>query len=840
MIRHNLDVMHIKKNFFDNVFNNVLNFDDKTKDNPQSRLDMAKYCDRPQSGKDSNGQYPIVVYTLDKEARAILFNWVKCLKFPDGYVSNLGRLSDTNAKRLFGMKSHDCHVFMQRLMPIAFRELLPSNVWQELTELSLFFMDLTSITLRMDDMVRLERDIPQILCKLERIFTPGFFDSIKHLPVHFHMKQGLLDLYNIDGYILLKASVEGSICEAYLMMESTQLFSHYFEPHVMSRNHNVDRNYDGGVVEDLKGNLSIFSRPGRLWGEAKKRDLILDEIKVAQTYILLKCEEVEPFVSMYLQYLKEEFSNLSQREIDESLEENFTIWFKGYARCNPIENEYLRSLARGPLIGATSHSVYFVNEYKFHTECHGSMRSIMNSGVYVGVKKHDRYKLADINHRRRYKKYEPFILAMQATEVCYVPYPSKKKDKKDWLAVLKVKPQNVIELPVEEVVITSELNVPFQVEEVEVQEIDMSVSVDEDILLHDPNGGVLEMNEPLNDGLFEEHHEIQDGCTEEEYETEETEEEDEEEEFEEDIDNMTRGGFRAGKSTGRSKAANHAKIPSIPAPVIEQDDTSSIPTMPPDQTPIIPETSPVSPNQRSPIGQIMNAQSNTAAESTSNQRKVSASGDFSCNNGRTLIFLTSSGLELSSKCSSSITLSFKSEVDPNGINWKGVSQDVKDGYFGEFKALKIGRDPTPSELHLHVHTHNHDGKSFVGERSRLLHERYEEIIREKVQCESEIDQLETYYEAAGGAKKKRLFDLGSETTSYFGKKLCACNVSTSSVPPSISLPTTNMEELVKQLIPALTTHFLPIVIERVGGTRVQDGVVLHSPPTHDNDDDIDS
>ena len=65
---------------------------------------------------------------------------------------------------------------------------------------------------------------------------------------------------------------------------------------------------------------------------------------------------------------------------------------------------------------------------------------------------------------------------------------------------------------------TLDLDVPFQVEEVEVHEIDMSVSVDEDILFHYPNGGVLEMNEPLNDGLFEEHHEIQDGCTEEEYE----------------------------------------------------------------------------------------------------------------------------------------------------------------------------------------------------------------------------------------------------------------------------------------------------------------------------------
>ncbi|KAM3218304.1 hypothetical protein P3L10_022834 [Capsicum annuum] len=148
---------------------------------------------------------------------------------------------------------------------------------------------------------------------------------------------------------------------------------------------------------------------------------------------------------------------------------------------------------------------------------------------------------------------------------------------------------------------------------------------------------------------------------------------------------MTRGGYRAEKFIGRSKAAYRAKILSISAPVIEQDDTSSILTMPPDQTPVIPETSPVSHNQSCPTGQNMNVQSNTAAEATSSQRNVSASGDSSCNNGRTLIFLTSLGLEPSSKCSSSITLSFKSEVDPNGINWKGVSQDVKDGYFREFK-----------------------------------------------------------------------------------------------------------------------------------------------------------
>jgi len=184
MIRHNLDVMHIEKNVFDNVFNTVLNVKDKTKDNPKARLDMLTYCDRPQLAKDASGKYPKAAYTIDNEAKDILFDWVKSLKFPDGYVSNLGRCLETNKSRLFGMKSHDCHVFMQRLMPIAFRELLPSNVWQTLTELSLFFKDLTSTTLRVADMERLAIDISQILCKLERIFPQGFFNSMEHLPVH--------------------------------------------------------------------------------------------------------------------------------------------------------------------------------------------------------------------------------------------------------------------------------------------------------------------------------------------------------------------------------------------------------------------------------------------------------------------------------------------------------------------------------------------------------------------------------------------------------------------------------------------------------------------------------
>ncbi|KAL0291760.1 UNVERIFIED_CONTAM: hypothetical protein Sradi_7014600 [Sesamum radiatum] len=85
---------------------------------------------------------------------------------------------------MYGMKSHDCHVFMEKLLPIAFCDLLPESVWNALTELSLFFRDLCSIVLLESNVKTLEENIIVTLCKLEKIFPPSFFDSMEHLPIH--------------------------------------------------------------------------------------------------------------------------------------------------------------------------------------------------------------------------------------------------------------------------------------------------------------------------------------------------------------------------------------------------------------------------------------------------------------------------------------------------------------------------------------------------------------------------------------------------------------------------------------------------------------------------------
>jgi predicted amino acid-binding ACT domain protein len=127
LVRHNLDVMHIEKNVFDNVFNTVMDIKGRTKDNVKARKDLKEVCKSRglELQEQSNGKMkkPKANYTFTLEQKREVCEWVKGLKMPDGYASNMARCVDMKEGKLHGMKSHDCHVFMERLLPIAFNSL---------------------------------------------------------------------------------------------------------------------------------------------------------------------------------------------------------------------------------------------------------------------------------------------------------------------------------------------------------------------------------------------------------------------------------------------------------------------------------------------------------------------------------------------------------------------------------------------------------------------------------------------------------------------------------------------------------------------------------------------
>ncbi|XP_039135719.1 uncharacterized protein LOC120273141 [Dioscorea cayenensis subsp. rotundata] len=551
LVRHNLDVMHIEKNVFENVFDTVMDVEGKTKDNAKSREDIKIYCKHKELEKnDSTGKYPKACYSLSTQEKKVVCDWVTKLKFPDGYVSNMVRCVDMHKYKLFGMKSHDCHVFMQQLIPIAFRELLPMSVWKALTELSLFFKDLTCTVIKEEDMIRLQENIPMILCKLERIFPPSFFDSMEHLPIHLPYEARVGGpvqyrwMYTFERFlrqlklkVTNKARVEGSICNAYLVQEVSTFCSHYFEPHINTKLRKVPRNDDGGEMETCEGNLSIFTYPGRSYGRQKSRWLTDEEYNAAVTYVLLNCDEIQHYVKIFVEELKVNVPNMIDEQVDMKLETEFANWFRYYVHDpnNNVTSQIIKDVALGPLRNVINYPIYFVNGFKFHTSDYSVGKSTINSGVCikgsnyselssdyygilkeiieleypallikkvvlfkcdwfdptpnVGKKVHKDYNLVDINHKRRFNKYEPFILAEQALQVYYAPYPSMKRDKVDWWVVCRIKSRSVIEIPI--------TNFPFQDDEVEVHSIDM---IDDAIIpLNDSNGAFVDVDDGHDD-----------------------------------------------------------------------------------------------------------------------------------------------------------------------------------------------------------------------------------------------------------------------------------------------------------------------------------------------------
>jgi len=123
--------MHIEKNVFENIFNTVMDVKGKTKDNIKARLDITLFCNHQNMELVHDGSRvakPRASFVLEKNAQLLVYKWLKILCFPDRHASNISRLVNMEEYRLYGMKSHDCHVFIQTLIPLAYRDLLPKGI----------------------------------------------------------------------------------------------------------------------------------------------------------------------------------------------------------------------------------------------------------------------------------------------------------------------------------------------------------------------------------------------------------------------------------------------------------------------------------------------------------------------------------------------------------------------------------------------------------------------------------------------------------------------------------------------------------------------------------------
>ncbi|KAI5314159.1 hypothetical protein L3X38_043335 [Prunus dulcis] len=218
------------KNVFDTLVGTILDIEGKTKDTIKARLDLERMGIRRGlwMNRDSDkARRDLAFFSMKPNDKKEFLKFVSSVKFPDGYASNIARCVNVDGRKFTGLKSHDCHVFMQRLLPVGIRHLLPEDVVKPIILLSRFVSQLTAKTLRRTDMFQLRHDIVQVLCKFEMIFPPAFFTSMMHVMVHLPEEALLAGpvnyrwMYPIERLLgELKKSVrnrakpEGSIVEA--------------------------------------------------------------------------------------------------------------------------------------------------------------------------------------------------------------------------------------------------------------------------------------------------------------------------------------------------------------------------------------------------------------------------------------------------------------------------------------------------------------------------------------------------------------------------------------------------------------------------------------------------
>jgi hypothetical protein len=161
---------------------------------------------------------------------------------------------------------------MKWLLPNMLWGYVHQDVWKMLAELSYFYRQLCAKEIKKEMMEKLGNEIPVLLCKLEKIFPPRWFNPMQHLLIHlpyeakiggpmqyrwmYPFERALKRLRHMVGN---KTRVEGCITEEFKYKEIAYFTSVYF-----IEEHNVNAPMMRYHVhqDDPYSDLSIFKSRG--------------------------------------------------------------------------------------------------------------------------------------------------------------------------------------------------------------------------------------------------------------------------------------------------------------------------------------------------------------------------------------------------------------------------------------------------------------------------------------------------------------------------------------------------------------------------------------------------
>jgi hypothetical protein len=178
--------MHQERNVAEIIMSMCLDVTGFMKDNMNAKKDLAALYYRPSLEAKTNvrGELsrPKALYYLKPTERKEVLRWIKTMKFPDRYATNIERAVNVGTDKLNGLKSHEYHIFIKRLMSIMFY--FKVDLWKMFAELSYFYREICAKQVSKVMMQRLEKEIVVLVCKMKKLFPPRWFNVMQYLLVH--------------------------------------------------------------------------------------------------------------------------------------------------------------------------------------------------------------------------------------------------------------------------------------------------------------------------------------------------------------------------------------------------------------------------------------------------------------------------------------------------------------------------------------------------------------------------------------------------------------------------------------------------------------------------------
>lgn len=178
--------MHVERNVGASIVSTLLHCG-KSKDGLNARKDLQDLGVRKDLHPNAQGKrtyLPAAPWSLSKSEKKTFCKRLFEFKGPDGYCSNISRGVSLEDCKIMGLKSHDYHVLMQQLLPVALMGLLPKGPRTAIIRLCSFFNHLCQRVIDIEVISVMEAEIVETLCMFERFFPPTFFDIMVHLTVH--------------------------------------------------------------------------------------------------------------------------------------------------------------------------------------------------------------------------------------------------------------------------------------------------------------------------------------------------------------------------------------------------------------------------------------------------------------------------------------------------------------------------------------------------------------------------------------------------------------------------------------------------------------------------------